>query len=60
MAMNNSHQIFSVPLAPSKFCRQKITTVWEFPTRYHRESLQDSTMLHFVGSHNGNGLWKTD
>lgn len=30
------------------------------PIRCHRESLQDSATLHFVGSHNGNGIWKTD
>lgn len=28
--------------------------------RCHRENLQGSTSLHFVGSHNGNGLWETD
>lgn len=30
------------------------------PIRCHRESLQDSTTFHFAGSHNGNGIWKTD
>ena len=28
----------------------------ETPVRCHRENLQGSTSLHFVGSHNGNGF----
>ena len=28
------------------------------PIRCHRENLQGSTSLHFVGSHNGNGFWE--
>lgn len=55
-----SQHTYSVPTAPSKFCWQEFTTVWVSPIRCHRESLQDSATLHFAGSHNGNGIWKTD
>ena len=34
--------------------------VWVAQICCHRENLQDFATLHFVGSHNGNGLWKTD
>ena len=34
-----------------RFCDKRRT-----PVRCHRENLQGSTSLHFVGSHNGNGF----
>ena len=50
------HPVCSVSLTPSKarligFCNKRNT-----PIRCHRENLQGSTSLHFVGSHNGNGF----
>ena len=52
------HPVCSVSVTPSKarligFCDKRNT-----PIRCHRENLQGSTSLHFVGSHNGNGFWK--
>ena len=48
------HPVCSVSVTPSKarligFCDKRNT-----PIRCHRENLQGSTSLHFVGSHNGN------
>ena len=50
------HPVCSVSSTPSKarlngFCNKRRT-----PVRCHRENLQGSTSLHFVGSHNGNGF----
>ena len=50
------HSVCSVSVTPSKarligFCDKRNT-----PIRCHRENLQGSTSLHFVGSHNGNGF----
>ena len=50
------HPVCSVSVTPSKarligFCNKRNT-----PVRGHRENLQGSTSLHFVGSHNGNGF----
>ena len=47
------HPVCSVSTTPSKawlngFCNKRRT-----PVRCHRENLQGSTSLHFVGSHNG-------
>ena len=47
-------------VTPSKFRWQIIATAGIIPVRCHRENLQDSATLHFAGSHNGNGIWKTD
>ena len=52
------HSVCSVSMTPSKarligFCDKRNTSI-----RCHRENLQGSTSLHFVGSHNGNGFWK--
>ena len=52
------HPVCSVSMTPSKarligFCYE-----WRTPVRCHRENLQGSTSLHFVGSHNGNGFWE--
>ena len=52
------HPLCSVSVTPSKarligFCDKR-----NIPIRCHRENLQGSTSLHFVGSHNGNSFWK--
>ena len=50
------HPVCFVSVTPSKarligFCDKR-----NIPIRCHRENLQGSTSLHFVGSHNGNGF----
>ncbi|WP_147395984.1 hypothetical protein [Phocaeicola vulgatus] len=41
---------------PSKARLNGFCNKWKTPVRCHRENLQGSTSLHFVGSHNGNGF----
>ncbi|RHG46369.1 hypothetical protein DW254_18970 [Bacteroides caccae] len=51
-----------MPSGLLRICNTKqISADWlwlrmEIPIRCYRENLQGSTSLHFVGSHNGNGL----
>ena len=47
---------YSVSMTPSKFQLTGYYDWWKFPVRCHRESLQDYALLHFTGSHNGNGV----
>ena len=50
------HPVCSVSSTPSKAWLIGFCYEWKTPVRCHRENLQGSTSLHFVGSHNGNGF----
>lgn len=50
------HPVCSMSATSSKAQLIGFGYKWRTPVRCHRENLQGSTSLHFVGSHNGNGF----